>query len=315
MKVRSVVDLLGAADSVVVLAAGALDAEIRRPAPLDDAGPGDMAYCAKRRDSRITEALAHTRATLIIIDRDVERDPDTLRRNGVMAMVISENARLDFVRASAQIAPRARPPAGVHPTAVVASSAKLHSSVHVGPLCSIGPDVSIGEGTVLHAGVHIYGPAQIGRNVTIHSGTVVGADGFGYERSADGTLIKFPHVGGVVIDDDVEIGANTCIDRGALGNTQIGLRSKVDNLVHVAHNVRIAEDAAVIALAMLGGSVRIGARSWIAPAACIREQTTIGADALVGLASLVTKDVPPGRTVLGVPARDVTPPTREDPAD
>jgi UDP-3-O-[3-hydroxymyristoyl] glucosamine N-acyltransferase len=163
--------------------------------------------------------------------------------------------------------------------------------------------VVLGEDSVLYAGVHLYAGVRIGRRVTIHAGTVIGADGFGYERALGGELTKFPHLGGVVIEDEVEIGANTCIDRGTLADTVVGRGARIDNLVHLAHNTRIGEHAAVIAHAMVGGSTQIGARAWIAPSACLRDRIAIGDDAVVGLGAVVTRAVPAGATVFGNPAR------------
>jgi UDP-3-O-[3-hydroxymyristoyl] glucosamine N-acyltransferase len=166
----------------------------------------------------------------------------------------------------------------------------------------------VGDRTTIHAGVHIHGPARIGADVTIQAGTVIGASGYGYERAEDGTLEPFPQIGGVEIGDGVEIGANVCIDRAALGTTRIGARTRIDNLVHIAHNVQIGADCAVIANAMLGGSTQVGDRAWIAPSATIREQRRIGEDATVGLGAVVLASVPPGATVVGNPARDIATP-------
>ncbi len=134
---------------------------------------------------------------------------------------------------------------------------------------------------------------------------MIGADGFGYERNEVGELEKFPHVGGVLIEDNVEIGANSCIDRGSLGDTRICQGARIDNLVHIAHNVYVGRHAVVIANAMVGGGTHIGDFAWVAPSACLRDRIKIGDKSLVGLASLVTKDVPNGETVLGCPARSL----------
>jgi UDP-3-O-[3-hydroxymyristoyl] glucosamine N-acyltransferase len=141
--------------------------------------------------------------------------------------------------------------------------------------------------------------------VIIHAGTVIGADGFGYERNDGGELEKFPHLGHVVLEDNVEVGSNTCIDRGTLGDTIIREGAKIDNLVHIAHNVVVGRHAVVIAHAMIGGSTRIGDYAWVAPCACVRDVVSIGDRAMIGLGAVVVRDVPDGATVMGIPARPV----------
>jgi UDP-3-O-[3-hydroxymyristoyl] glucosamine N-acyltransferase len=172
------------------------------------------------------------------------------------------------------------------------------------PTAYVHSDTTIGDGTKIYANVSIYAGVKIGKNCTIHSGSTIGADGFGYEQDQNGTWFKIAHLGGVVIGDNVEIGANTCIDRGTLGDTIIDDGTKIDNLVHIAHNVHVKKNAMIIANAMVAGSAVIGEGAWIAPSSSIREGRKIGDRALIGLGSVVVKDVAPGITVMGVPAKE-----------
>ena len=273
---------------------------LHRPAPLTESRAGEVTFCGV--SARDPAALLLAAApTLLLLDRRLGIDPMPLQ-DRVAVVALCDNARLVFARLIERffLPPR---PVGVHPSAVVAPTAKLGREVYLGPLCSVGEHSVIGDESVLHAGVHVYSHVRIGRRVTIHSGTILGADGFGYERGPGGELTRFPHLGGVVIDDDVEIGANTCIDRGTLADTFVGRGARIDNLVHLAHNTRVGEHAAVIAHAMVGGSTQIGARAWIAPSACLRDRIRIGDDAVVGLGAVVTRGVPNGVTVFGSPAR------------
>lgn len=221
-----------------------------------------------------------------------------------LTLLVTDNPRLAFMRSVAAHFTSPQPSAGVHPTAVLDASAVIHPTAHIGAYCCIGADCVVGAGTVIRPHVTVYDNVRIGANCRINSGTVIGADGFGYERNAQGELEKFPHIGGVLIGDDVEIGSNTSVDRGSLGDTIIESRARIDNLVHVAHNVRIGEDAAVIALSMLGGSVDVGKGAWIAPGAVIMNQVAVGSHATVGLGAVVVKKVHDHQTVMGAPAQD-----------
>lgn len=144
---------------------------------------------------------------------------------------------------------------------------------------------------------------KMGIGIKIGKGTIIGADGFGYERNEKNELEFFPHIGGVIIEDDVEIGCNVCIDRGVLGDTIIHKGVKIDNLVHIAHNVEIGKHTAIIANAMIGGSVKIGSYSWIAPSASILNGVTIGNNVIIGMGAVVLKDISDGETWAGVPAK------------
>lgn len=185
----------------------------------------------------------------------------------------------------------------------ILGKAKIAETAFIGPNCIISGDVEIGDNCVLYGNVSIFGNVKIGKNVVINSGAVIGAEGFGYEPDEDGTLVQFPQIGGVIIEDNVEIGASTCVDRGALGDTIIREGAKIDNLVHVAHNVIIGKNCRVICLVGIGGSVEIGDGSFIGISASIKNQKKIGRNVIVGMGAVVTKDIPDNTTVIGNPAR------------
>jgi UDP-3-O-[3-hydroxymyristoyl] glucosamine N-acyltransferase len=299
--IAEIVVFLHAEDSLLQLVEGANNTIIHRPAPIAEAGPGEVSFCgATARDPQ--GLLERTHATLLIIDRNISFDEKRLAQAGVQAVILSDNARLDFIRVVGKFFARPRPQS-IHPTAVISLAARIDPDIYIGAYCVIG-EVTIGQGTVIYSGVHIYDGVRIGRNVTIHSGCVIGADGFGFERNKAGELEKFIHIGGVVIEDDVEICALSHVARGTLGDTIIGQGTKIDAFVHVGHNIRIGKHCVITAHAMLAADT-IGDFSWIAPSACLRDRIAIGSGVIVGLGAVVTKDVPDGTTVMGVPARPI----------
>jgi UDP-3-O-[3-hydroxymyristoyl] glucosamine N-acyltransferase len=268
--------------------------------PIIEAKAGDLTFCVKKGKDAIP-VLEKAKASVIICDIDIlsqkaEFDSKTL--------VAVDKPRLWFIRCLDVFFPSTSKK-GIHPTAVVGKNCEIGKDVYIGPNVSIGDDVEIGNGTKVHSGVQIHDRVRIGKNVVLKSGCVIGSDGFGYERNDEGIFEKFPHVGGVAIEDDVEIGGNACVDRGTLSNTIIGKGTKIDNLVHIAHNVVIGKNCAIIALAMIGGGAKIGDGAWVAPTACIRDGITVGKQSLVGMGAVVTKNVPDGDVVIGVPAKSV----------
>jgi len=230
------------------------------------------------------------------------------------------NARIAFATVLQLFFPEPPFSAGVHPTAIVAASAKVDSTAHIGPYCVIGENVQIGSRVVLQGhnnvgdfsalgedarlfpNVTIYPQTQIGRRVRIHSGSVIGSDGFGYVFDS-GIHRKVSQIGNVIIYDDVEIGANVTIDRGALGPTIIGQGTKIDNLVQIAHNVVIGENCLVIAQVGIAGSTRVGGYSTLAGQVGIAGHLKIGHKVIVAAQSGVMHDIPDEGRWLGSPAQ------------
>jgi len=302
--IGDIINFLDRKDLFINFSDEILNMPLTRPAAISDAQPGEIAFCgATVKDPR--KVLSQTHASLLIMDKNISVDKDTLSYSGFQAIILSDNARLDFIKIIKHFFTPAAP-AGIHPSAVIASSAVIGVNTYLGPHCTIGDNVEIGEGTVVYAGVYIYDNVNIGRNVIINSGTVIGASGFGFELDEDGKWEKFPHIGGVQIFDDVEIGSNVSIDRGTLVNTVLERGCKINNLAHIAHNVQLGKNSIIMANVYLGGSVKVGERCWISPHSVLRDRIQIGSNVFIGMGSVVTKDIPGNMTVMGSPAREVS---------
>lgn len=187
----------------------------------------------------------------------------------------------------------------------ISGDAEIAPSAYIGCNCSITGKVKIGEYTVIENNVSIINDVEIGNDCLIHSGAVLGSDGFGFAFNDDGLPIKVEHFGGITIGNRVEIGANTCIDRGTLGDTEINDDVKIDNLVHIAHNVVLKKGSLVVAGVVVCGSAQLGENSYIAPGGIVMNQLSVGKNAFVGLGAVVTKPVAEGSVVAGVPAKEI----------
>jgi UDP-3-O-[3-hydroxymyristoyl] glucosamine N-acyltransferase len=278
-------------------------------ATADRAKPGDLTFAENEDFFARAEQSA---ATAIIADK---------RFSSAKKIVIRvPNARIAFAKALALFFPEPKFSAGIHPTAVIASSAKIDASAHVGPHCVVGERVQIGARSVLQSGnsvgddsklgdevnifpnVTIYPRTEIGHRVRIHSGTVIGSDGYGYVLDG-GFHRKVPQIGNVIIGDDVEIGSNVSVDRGALGATVIGKGTKIDNLVQIAHNVEIGEHCLIVSQVGIAGSAKLGNYVVLAGQVGVGGHLKLGNQVTVGAQSGVMTDIPDGGKWLGVPAR------------
>jgi UDP-3-O-[3-hydroxymyristoyl] glucosamine N-acyltransferase len=286
--------------------------ELNGAAPLDAAGAADLAFVANRKAAREAERSA---AGCLIV-------PHGFPNPGGRTLIHAAEPRAVFARVVSRLYPPRPTRAGIHASAVIAESAVVGSGVEIGPHvtigegakigarcrigagCAIGDGVTLGEDSVLHAGVTLYDGVRTGARVILHSGCVIGADGFGFVLATD-HYEKFPQVGRVVIGDDVEIGANSCVDRAALGETSIGDGTKLDNMVHVAHNCRIGRHVVVAAQTGFSGGVVvedfavIGGQVGIGDKARIESRAVLGS----GCGVLTSKIVRAGQVVWGTPAR------------
>ena len=276
---------------------------------LADAGPSDITFFS---DLRYRKMLESTRAGALIAKEPVSKLD--------IPQIVHPDPFLAFMELVNVFFPAPSVERGVHPLAHVSDSARVEENVAVSPFAYIGDEAVVGAGTVIHPGVYVGAKAELGeqctlwtnaivregcrlgRRVILHPGCVIGGDGFGFARR-DGKFIKVRHVGTVHIEDDVEIGANATIDRATLGKTVIRRGVKIDNLVHVAHNVEIGEDSAMAAQAGVSGSTVIGKRVLMGGQVGMVDHLTIGNDAVLIAQSGVIGDIPEGAMVSGYPAR------------
>ncbi|MDE0091589.1 MAG: UDP-3-O-(3-hydroxymyristoyl)glucosamine N-acyltransferase [Thaumarchaeota archaeon] len=257
----------------------------------------DMTFCSYRGDAG-AELIRASSASLIICHQSLYGALPRTKAN----IAFVKNPRLAFIKCIQKFFPNDEIPAEIHTTAVVESK-HVGKDVHIGPHSYIGKNAVIGENSIIHNNVVIYDNVHIGENVVINSNTVIGKDGFGFERNDRGILVRFPHAGGVRIHDHVEIGANVTIDRGTIHDTVIERGSKIDNLVHVAHNAKIGKNCSIVANSCIAGSCIIGENVSIAMTVTLREGIKIGSNSLVGMGSVVTRDVPEHVIVYGNPAK------------
>jgi UDP-3-O-[3-hydroxymyristoyl] glucosamine N-acyltransferase len=282
--------------------------EVRRVAGIDDAGPGDLTFVS---NPRYAARLATTRATAAIVSPGVATP---------LPCLLTPNPYLEFARAVAVLHPLPRPAPGVHPSATIDPSAHLGEDVHVGAMVVIGPGVRIGARTVvhphvvlypgvevghdclLHSGVQVREGCRIGNRVVVQNGAVIGSDGFGFAKDDQGRYEKIPQIGTVVVEDDVEIGALTAVDRAALAETRIGRGTKLDNLVQIGHSVTIGHDTVLAGQVGVAGSARIGNHVTLAGQVGVAGHLEIGDGAIATAQTGIPSDVEAGALVSGYPA-------------
>ena len=306
MKASAIADLLDAELE------GGADLEITGAAPLDRAGSGDLSFVAR---ARYVPYVAPSDAGLLLLAAEVrDRVPEDRLR------IVVDDVHIALAKLLPRLYPESSPEPGVHETAVVADDARVSDGAYVGAYAVVGPGTSVGPGARLdehvvvrrdcvvgeeahlHPHVTVYERTVIGARTIVHSGARLGVEGFGF-APVDGVPRKVPQVGHCVIGADVEVGANVTIDRGSLGSTEIGDHVKIDNLVHIAHNVQVGPGAIIVAQVGISGSTRIGRGVTLAGQAGVAGHVEIGDGATLAAQAGVFGDIPAGETWSGYPAR------------
>ena len=295
---------------------GNQEATVHDVAKIETAEPGTLCFLY---DKNFVPYLSSTRASVVLISKNLYDES----LSSSAALIIVDNARAAMAQLLQVVETAMRPThqgieqpcfiaegvqvpqdAYVGAFAYIAKGAKIGNGVQIYPQCYIGENVEIGDGSILYAGSRVYYNCKVGKGCVLHSGVVIGADGFGFEPDANGVLQKVPQIGNVVVEDDVEIGANTCIDRAVMGSTVIGVNSKLDNLVQVGHNVRTGKSNVMCAQVGVAGSTDIGSGNIFAGQVGVAGHITIGDRCVFGAQSGVAGSVQKQGTYMGSPAID-----------
>lgn len=282
--------------------------KITGPATLQNAKEGEITFFSDEREMQL---LANTKASAVVV-------PESVSLEGLNLIKV-KNPRLAFAKIMEIFSPK-KELKGIHPTAIIeknvqigenifisaytfiGENSRIGNNVKIYPFVYIGEEVEIGDDTLIYPQVVIREKCKIGKRVIIHPGAVIGADGYGFVKDENNKHYKIPQIGNVIIEDDVEIGANTCIDRAMLDSTIVKRGTKFDNLVQVGHNDIIGEDCLIVAQVGLSGSVVVGDRVILAGQAGVSDHITIGSDTIIGGQAGVTRNVPPNSFYSGYPA-------------
>ena len=283
-------------------------------AKIEEAGPGDLSFIANPKYSHFAST---TGASVLLVSKKFEKPEDVK-----VTLVRVEDPYSSLARLMTMVASMQQKPRGIESPVYVADGVSLPEDIYLGAFSYIGKNVKIGKGsliypqvyigegseigdnTILYAGVKIYGGCKIGSNCILHSGAVIGSDGFGF-APVDCHFEKIPQMGGVIIEDDVEIGANTTIDRATFGNTVIGRGTKLDNLIQIAHNVTLGNDNVFAAQVGVAGSTKIGSRNKVGGQSGFAGHITIGDDNEIGAQSGLHANVGNSKRLIGYPAVEV----------
>lgn len=297
---------------------GPADLPIADFAGIDQAGPASMTFI---RSGKYAHQWAASKAAAAIVSKGIDVPGHDPKSRALIVVPDADLAVITLLEIAEKQLPHSAPAPGVHPSAHVDPTAEVSSSARIGAMCivgagckigdgavlhprvTLGMDVKVGSATVLHPGVVVHDRCEIGAQCVMHSNVVIGTDGFGYRPDPSGRgVVKIPHIGAVKIGNGVEIGANSCVDRGKFGATVIGDGTKIDNLCQIAHNCRIGRSVLICGLAGIAGSVTIGDGVLVAGHVGIGDNVTIGPGAKVGAKSGVTTNVPAGEVWSGMPA-------------
>jgi UDP-3-O-[3-hydroxymyristoyl] glucosamine N-acyltransferase len=269
-------------------------------ASLNEATEHDVAFCWYTGEKGMS-SIAESKGGVIFCKKEMQ---GLVSPKGKQLLIFTDNPRLAFVRVANEMHGRERL-IGISRTAIISEKSKVGSNCYIGEYVVIGDNCSVGDNTIIYDRVSLVKNCTIGNNCIVQSGASLGSDGFAYERHETGELEKFPHKGYVRIGNNVEICANCSIARGSLSDTQIGHGTKLDALVHIAHNVSIGENCELTAGTIIGGSTTVGDTSWTGLNSTIKNGIQVGKNVIVASGASVIHDVPDGDIVAGVPAKSI----------
>ena len=292
---------------------GDRDLEISAAAGLDIAQAGEITFLA---NPKYTPQIRETKASAILLNEGVKLDREDIAVLRAKDAYLAYTRTLRLFHPSVDVVPSVHPSAVVDPSAIISPSCEIGPNVVIGKNCGVAEGVkifanvtvydgaSIGRNSVIHSGVSIRENCEIGENCIIHNNSTIGCDGFGYAKDEEKRWLKIPQVGRVVLEDDVEIGANTAIDCASVGETRIKRGAKIDNLVQIGHSCTVDEDALICSQTGLAGSSVIGKRVILAGQVGIAGHLKVGDDAVLTAKSATSHDVEPGKVISGIPGFD-----------
>jgi UDP-3-O-[3-hydroxymyristoyl] glucosamine N-acyltransferase len=276
---------------------------INKVSDIEECGPGDLIWCRSYTPERVN-IINRCQPALVICPEDTVPFMK-------VPYICSSNPKLDFVRILSFYLEWDKP-VGIHETAIIYPGAKIGKDAIIGPYSIIGPQVEIGNGCQIGSHVSIEGIVKIGNRFSIKSSSSIGGQGFSFVRDEQGVPLHFPHIGKIIIGDDVWMGSSTTIERGGLGNTTICDNVKIDDLVQLGHNITVGKNTCIAAGVIICGGSVIGQGCWIAPRSVLNDHIYIGHNVLVGLGSVVMKNVQDNSVVVGVPAKKLDSPNLAD---
>jgi UDP-3-O-[3-hydroxymyristoyl] glucosamine N-acyltransferase len=309
---KTIWTVAGLAEKLACLYRGDGSVKIRGVSSLEAAGPNELVFFSSEK---FRQLLGKTRAAAAVVPTGESFDR--------IPVLFSPNPQLTFVRAAGLFEQEQEPDKGIHPTACVSPSARIGKNVSIGaltviadlveigddtiihPLVSVYPRVTIGQKCRIHSHVSLRESVRVGNHVVLHNGVVIGSDGFGYIQDEKGKRVKIPQTGNVIVEDHVEIGANTTIDRATFGTTLIKRGTKIDNLVQIGHNVEIGEHGILMGQVGIAGSCRIGDHVILSGQVGVADHIDIGNHTVVAAKSGITKNVPEKSFIAGTPHQDI----------
>ncbi len=303
--IREILDWFQAKGNRIIISDVDQTQIISAPKSISEANKNHISFINQKYASQFDEIINSTKCQIILIDAGLLNDVDEKDLPNNIAFVVSDNPKMEIIDFCKSFLNFQKPiqESVIHKTACISENAIIGNHVIIEAFVVVEENVTIGNLCIIGANTVIKKNTVIADNVVIGSCNVIGGVGFGYaKRENSNEYDQLPHYGGVIIKDKVHIGNNTCIDRGSLSDTVIEEGVKIDNLVHIAHNVKIGKNSLIIACSMIAGSVVIGENCWVAPSVIIRNGIIIGENSTLGMGCLVTKDIPANITVTGSPA-------------